>query len=63
MSLYTLVSDGLAGRLSLRRAAVAVAQPRPAELPARLSGMSMRLLETSLALAAIAVALLIGLGR
>jgi hypothetical protein len=63
VSLHTIVSDGLLGRLQSRRAAVAVAQPRTTELAARLSGMSMRVLETTLALAAIAAALLIGLGR
>ena len=63
MSLHTIVSDGLLGRLQARRSAVAVARPRTTELAVRLSGASMRLLETGLALTAIAVALLIGLGR
>lgn len=63
MSLHTIVSDGLIERLHSRRAAVAVAQPRTTELAVRLTGMSMRFLETSLAVTAIAVALLIGLGR
>jgi len=63
VSLHTIVSDGLIGRLHARRTAVAVAQPRPTELAARLSGASMRFLETALAVTAIAVALLIGLGR
>ena len=70
MSLHTIVSDGLAGRLAHRRAAAAtrtavastVAQPR-IELPGRLSGLSMRILETGLAVTAIATAFLIGLGR
>lgn len=62
VSLHT-ISEGLVGRLHARRAAVAVAQPRNTELAARLSGMSMRALETGLAVTAIAVALLIGLGR
>jgi hypothetical protein len=62
VSLHTIVSDGL-GRFHARRAAVAVAQPPRSELAARLSGMSMRFLETTLALTAIVVALLIGLGR
>lgn len=64
MSLHTVVSEGLIGRLHRRTApAVAVEQPGSTELAARLSGMSMRALETGLALTAIAVALLIGLGR
>ena len=63
MSLHTIVNDGLLERLQSRRAAVAVAEPRTTELAVRLTGMSMRLLETTLAVAAIAVALLIGLGR
>ena len=70
MSLHTIVSDGLAGRLTHRRAAqgaaqavtASVARPRM-ELPGRLSGMSMRILETGLAVTAIATAVLIGLGR
>ena len=63
MSLSTIVSDGLAGRLPQRRAASAVARPPQVPLAVVLTGMSMRLLETSLAVTAIAVALLIGLGR
>ena len=63
-SLHTNVSDGLVGRLAHRRAAAAVArQPASSQLVVRLSGASMRLLETGLALTAIATALLIGLGR
>jgi hypothetical protein len=63
VSLHTIVSDGLLGRLHARRAAVAVAEPPTTELAARLTGMSMRLLEMTLAATAIVVALLIGLGR
>jgi hypothetical protein len=67
VSLHTLVSDGLANRLQPRlqprRITAAVAQPRATDMAARLSGASMRLLETGLALTAIATALLIGLGR
>ena len=67
MSLHTIVADGLAGRLLQRprraRVTVAVAQPRANDFAARLSGTSMRVLETSMALAAIGTALLIGLGR
>ncbi len=62
VSLHTIVSDGLLGRFQARRT-VAVAQPRTTELGVRVSGASMRLLETGFALTAIAVALLIGLGR
>jgi len=71
MSLHTIVSDGLAGRRHQRRTPAAgaragvtsaVAQP-PIELPGRLSGLSMRVLETGLAVTAIATAVLIGLGR
>ena len=64
MSLHTLVNDGLAARLQARRAAATVvAGPRPTEMAVRLSGYSMRVLETGLALTAIITALLIGLGR
>ena len=63
MSLHTIVSDGIAGRLPQRRPATAVAQRREGPFVVLLTGMSMRFLETSLAVTAIAVALLIGLGR
>jgi hypothetical protein len=64
VSLHTIVSDGLAGRLPARRvSAAAVVRPTPSNMAARLSGASMRVLETGLALTAIATALLIGLGR
>ena len=64
MSLHTIVSDGLAGRLPTRRiAAAAVARPARSPMAVRLSGASMRVLETGLALTAIATALLIGIGR
>ena len=63
MSLSTIVSDGLAGRLPQRRAGTAVVRSHQGPLAVLLTGMSMRLLETSLAVTAIAVALLIGLGR
>jgi hypothetical protein len=64
VSLHTIVSDGLAGRVpQLRRARAAVAQPQTNPLAVRLSGASMRVLETGLALSAIAAALLIGLAR
>lgn len=64
MSLHTLVNDGLAGRFHTRHVADAVvARPSSAPMTVLLSGASMRLLETGLALTAIATALLIGLGR
>jgi hypothetical protein len=70
VSLHTIPSHGLTGRLRYRRAAAgtpeaavaSVAQPG-IELTGRLSGLSMRILETGLAVAAIVTALLIGLGR
>jgi len=64
VSLHTLVSDGLAGRLPTRRSSAPVlVQPEPSTIAARLSGASMRILETGLAVTAIVTALLIGLGR
>ncbi|HEX3264942.1 MAG TPA: hypothetical protein VHR16_04685 [Candidatus Limnocylindrales bacterium] len=64
MSLHTIVSDGLVGRLHSRDVEVAaVARPRTSQMAVLLSGASMRLLETGLALTAIVTALLIGLGR
>jgi hypothetical protein len=65
VSLHSIVSDGLAGRLHRRDAAdaTAVARPVTSQLAVLLSGTSMRFLETGLALAALGVALLIGLGR
>jgi hypothetical protein len=63
VSLHTIVSAGLAGRFGQRRVAAAVARPRPARFSVLLTGASMRVLETGLALTAIATAILIGLGR
>jgi hypothetical protein len=63
VSLHTIVSDGVVGRLHLRRAPAAVVRPRTAEMAVRLTGTSMRILETGMAVTAIATALLIGLGR
>ena len=64
MSLQSIVGDGLVGRLhNARRARAAVAETHPSHLGVRLTGASMRVLETGLALTAIAVAILIGLGR
>lgn len=63
MSLHTIVNDTLVGRFHSREIDIAVAQPRPSHVAVLLSGASMRLLETGLALTAIATAFLIGLGR
>ena len=63
MSLHTIVSDSAVGRLNLRRAPATVARPRVNEMAVLLTGASMRLLETGLAVTAIAVALLLGAGR
>ena len=63
MSLHTIVSDGLAGRFAPRPATAAVARPRSAPIAVLLTGMSMRFLETALAVGAIAAALLLGVGR
>jgi len=64
VSLQTIVSGGLAGRRRLRRAvAAAVLQPPATQAALDLSVGSMRILETGLALTAIATALLIGLAR
>ena len=64
MSLHTIVRSGVAGRLHSRRGAVtAVIRPHASTMTALLSGASMRVLETGLAIVAIATALLIGLGR
>ena len=65
MSLYSVVSRGVAERLA-QRSGVAVAgdDEAGARIPGvRLPGASMRLLEAGLALTAIATAILIGLGR
>jgi len=64
VSLHTIVQDSLAGRIHLRREAARRMAGAPAvrslALPVRISIGSMRLLETALALGAIATALLIG---
>lgn len=62
MSLQTIVRGGLAGRLHLRRD-LAPRAPLAVAVSTRLTISSMRVLETSLALSAIATALLIGYGR
>ena len=68
MSVHSIAQDGLAGRLrrrvvATRLTARSVAVPLRISVPIRISISSMRVLETSLALGAIATALLIGLGR
>jgi hypothetical protein len=62
--LQSIVGDGLVGRIhGARRGRTVVAEPHPSHLSVRLTGASMRVLETGLALTAVAVAVLIGLGR
>lgn len=63
LSLHTIVQGRFAGRLRPRRQIPARAAAGTTVLPLRISIGSMRVLETSLALGAIATALLIGLGR
>ncbi|HXG25253.1 MAG TPA: hypothetical protein VNL94_00145 [Candidatus Binatia bacterium] len=64
MSLHTIVSEGLSDRIQQLRAARATVAPPPIrDLALRLPGASMRALETTLAVVAIAAALLLGLGR
>jgi hypothetical protein len=64
VSLQTIVSGGLAGRLRPRRGAAAAAlEPRATQVAIDLPVGSMRILETGLALTALVTALLIGLGR
>ena len=63
MSLHTIVHDGFMGRRTARRATSAVLQPPTKVLAVRLTGASMRILETGLALSAIATAVLLGMAR
>ena len=64
VSLQTIVGEGLADRINqLRAGRAAVAQQPSHDLAFRLPGASTRALETGLALAAIAVAVLLGLGH
>jgi len=60
LSLQTIVQGSLAGRIPARRDVVARRPARATLAPARFSISSMRILETGLALTAIATALLIG---
>jgi len=65
VSLYSVVSRGVAGRLG-QRSGIVTGQPDRVDttIPGvRLPGASMRVLEAGLALTAIATAILIGLGR
>ena len=63
MSLHTIVNQGVMDRLNARRANAAVLPPPSKALAVRLTGASMRVLETGLALSAIATAVLLGLAR
>ena len=67
MEPYTIDSDAIVGRLRVARGAAstaAAARPRrPAPIAVLLCGSSMRVMETGLALVAIATAVLLGLGR
>jgi hypothetical protein len=64
VSLQTIVSSGLVGRLHVRRGVRAsAAKPRTRDLAMSIPVASMRLLEASIALTALATALLIGIGR
>jgi hypothetical protein len=62
--LQTIVSNGLVGRLHVRRGAPASAvEPRTRDLAISIPVASMRILEAGIALTALATALLIGVGR
>ena len=65
MSLYTVVSRGVSGRLGQRPIGrgAQIDQANSRNQGVRLPGASMRVLEASLALTAIATAILIGVGR
>lgn len=63
VSLHTLVQGNPAGRLLRRRLLVPPVALRALALPNRVSISSMRVLETGIALGAIATALLIGHGH
>jgi hypothetical protein len=64
VSLYSIVSHGLSGRLRPRRDMRGVdREAEPVAVLVDLPGGSMRLLETGLAVAALATALLLGLGH
>ena len=65
MSLYTMVSRGVGGRLAQRGGSSSIeADKTEGRISAvRLPGASMRVLEAGLALTAIATAILIGIGH
>jgi hypothetical protein len=65
VSLYTVVSRGMAGRLGPRtsQAAATAEGVGSRHMAVRLPGASMRVIEAGLALTAIATAVLIGIGR
>ena len=65
MSLYSVVSRGVVGRLGQRSsgAGTGPVMAPGQSLQVRWPGASMRVLEASLALTAIATAILIGVGR
>jgi hypothetical protein len=65
VSLYTVVSRGVAGRLGQRPIddQASVARVEAVSAGVRFQSASMRLLEAGLALTAIATAILIGVGR
>jgi len=65
VSLSTMVSRGVAGRLRPRTAndGSSIERRRSTSHAVRMPGASMRFLETGLALTAIATAILIGIGR
>ena len=65
MSLSSMVSRGMAGRLRQRLSdeGANIDRPRATSLAVRLPGASMRVLEAGLAATAIATAILIGIGR
>ena len=63
MSLYTVVSRGVSGRLGQRPSDRGANLDQVGTRNVRLPGASMRVLEAGLALTAIATAILIGVGR
>lgn len=64
MSLQTIVSNGLVGRLHPRRVIQPIAaEPRTRDVAMNIPVGSMRFLEAGIALTALATALLIGVGR
>jgi hypothetical protein len=66
VSLYSVVSRGMTGRLGQRQvddATTSVTERRSRTPGVRLPGASMHVLEVALAIGAIATAILIGIGR